>query len=784
MKPFILQRGILVAAACAICTTAWAGSPRVSSVYPAAGQRGSEIEVECRGSNLEDATGIIFDEPGFVATSVLAEKGKFKVSVKLAADARLGEHRFRVVTATGLSDVRLFYVSPFPIVPEVEATPDAKSAVDQPQAIALGTSVSGKSSGEDQDRFEVELKKGQRLSAEVIGARLQTQPLFDPAVIISKADGTKLIEADDGAFTRQDPVTSIIAPEDGKYIVTVKEATNSGQGECQYLLNVGSFPRPVAVYPPGGQVGEDLKIQLLGDASGPIEKTIKLPDQPQEQFAIYPEDGQPAPQPNMIRVSNFPNVLEAEPNNDPATAPATDKALPLAFNGIIQEKGDVDSFKFTAKKGQVYDFNVYARRLRSPLDSFLTIHDAKGNQLANNDDAGRTDSYLRWKAPEDGTFEVTISDQLLRGGPNYTYRVEVDSPVSRVDLWLPEMVANSNQERRAIVVPKGNRYASLVRAKRNDFGGDLQLVPQDLPPGITVTGVNMDKSVDTVAMVFEAAPDAASDAKLFAFGAKWVDAPKDAAFTAAIDHNIDVSENGNQQSYYSIKEDKLPMVVTNEIPVTINLMAPKVTLLQNGSLNLKVIAERKNDFKGPISLDILYTPPGFGSAGTVVIKEGETEANYTISANGTAPLKKWPICIVGSADFGKGVIWMSTQLVDVEVTAPFVSGQIVRTFVDQGDSTNVTVKLENKIPFEGTAKISLLGLPANTTAPDKEITKDDKEVVFSVKAEATAPAASHKQLFCQFKLTKDGETMTSAFANGGILRVDKATLAKKEEASK
>ena len=47
-------------------------------------------------------------------------------------------------------------------------------------------------------------------------------------------------------------------------------------------------------------------------------------------------------------------------------------------------------------------------------------------------------------------------------------------------------------------------------------------------------------------------------------------------------------------------------LVTNEIPVKINLVAPKVTLLQNGSLNLKVVAERKGDFKGPISLALLY----------------------------------------------------------------------------------------------------------------------------------------------------------------------------------
>jgi len=78
----------------------------------------------------------------------------------------------------------------------------------------------------------------------------------------------------------------------------------------------------------------------------------------------------------------------------------------------------------------------------------------------------------------------------------------------------------------------------------------------------------------------------------------------------------------------------------------------------------------------------------------------------------------------------------------------------------------------------------LLGLPPNTTADEKEITKDDAEVRFTVKAEQNAPAAQHKQLFCQFQLVKDGESMTNTFAGGGILRIDKASVAKNEAPKK
>jgi hypothetical protein len=323
-----------------------------------------------------------------------------------------------------------------------------------------------------------------------------------------------------------------------------------------------------------------------------------------------------------------------------------------------------------------------------------------------------------------------------------------------------------------------------VRVKRQDVGGEMKLDALDLPPGLSVSAPVMDKSVDTVPVVFEAAADAAPAAQAFTFKAQLTEPPKDGTVVSAIEHDVDIAENGNQRPYYTIRENKLPVAITDEIPVKLELVPPKAPLLQAGSLALKVRAERKNDFKGPINIALLYTPPGMGTGGTVPIKENENEGTLTLSANGNAPLQKWKVCVVGNADFGHGPVWFSTQLVEVEVAAPFVAGQIARSFVDQGDSTTMTVKIDQKLPFEGTAKVQLLGLPPNTTANDQEITKDTTEIKFDVKADKNAPAATHKQLFCQFTLDRDGETMTSSFANGGVLRVDKASVAKNEETKK
>jgi len=774
-----LMKRIVILASCIVpAITAFAGSPIVGQVVPSAAQRGMESEVLLTGTNLGDARTLLFDQPGIECVGVSeVAAGKFKAKLKVAADARIGEYPFRAITNSGIGDVKMFYVTPYPVVKEADEVATDPYKV---QPAKLGTTYYGTAPGEDQDHYEVEAKKGQRISAEVVAVRIATQAHLDAYLSITTADGKVLAEQDDSVFTRQDPVLSVIAPEDGKYRIIIRDSTNSGIGPCNYLLHIGSHPRPTIVYPLGGMAGETVKFTMLGDAGGPFEQTVKLPATPQDRFEICAEqNGITAPQPNYVRVSPFPNVMEVEPNNTIQTATPSKYAPPVALNGIIQEPGDVDYFKFTAQKGTAYDIHVLARALRSPLDSVLEIYDAKGARLALNDDTGGPDSYLRWAAPADGDFFVQVHDQLMRGGPLYSYRVEITKPEPALVTYLPEMVINSSQQRRAVPVPKGNRYATLVQLKRQDVGGDTVLEPKNLPPGVTATFDKVDKSVDRIAMVFEAKPDAASAQKEFTIEAKLTEPPKDTKIVSRVAHRVETSENGNQKPYYGVDETALPIAVTDEVPVTIHCVQSKVPVLQNGSMPLKVAVERRNDYKGPVDIQVLYAPPGVGSPGVVNIPEGKNEGSITISANGNAPIAKWKTCIVGTADFGKGPTWFSTQLFDLEVAPPFVAGTIVRTFIDQGGEGSMTVKIEEKNAFEGKAKVALVGLPQGVTSEEREITKDDKDVKFPLKATPTAQVGQAKTIFVTFTLVRDGETMTDTIANGGILRVDKAASAAK-----
>jgi hypothetical protein len=66
---------------------------------------------------------------------------------------------------------------------------------------------------------------------------------------------------------------------------------------------------------------------------------------------------------------------------------------------------------------------VQAASLGSPLDSRLEVLDPHGRPLAENDDGLGADSFVRFTAPEDGTYQVRIHDVQFRGGQAFVYRL-------------------------------------------------------------------------------------------------------------------------------------------------------------------------------------------------------------------------------------------------------------------------------------------------------------------------------------------------------------------------
>ena len=96
--------------------------------------------------------------------------------------------------------------------------------------------------------------------------------------------------------------------------------------------------------------------------------------------------------PLKLIVDKKPAVAEKEPNN------GFTQAQPIAIGqtvaGAIDRGFDVDVYRFEGKAGQTITAEVFANRLGSPLDSFLTLYTGNGQTVIANDDLDATTSGL------------------------------------------------------------------------------------------------------------------------------------------------------------------------------------------------------------------------------------------------------------------------------------------------------------------------------------------------------------------------------------------------------
>lgn len=768
-----MSRTVIAAALFALLAPAWAhaAAPQLGGLAPRGVQRGQEVEVLFNGARLEDAQEILFYEPGIEVVKLEAvNTNQVKAMLKIAPDCQLGAHRLRIRTATGISDLRPLLVGNLPIVNEVEPNSDFAT----PQVVPINSTVSGVADNEDVDYYVVEAKKGDRITAEVEAIRLGIS-LFDVYVAIMNAARFELSASDDNALVWQDGIASIIAPEDGKYIIQVRESSYAGNGGCQYRVHIGNFPRPLATLPAGGKIGEPVTVKFLGDVAGDKDQPFTLTANGLQKFPVFAQDDKGvAPSPNWLRVSEFGNVLEVEPNETHDNA--TKFAAPMALNGVLGQPGDTDSFRFTATKGQVFDIRVHARSLRSPLDPVLYIFAAGGGAIAGNDDSGGPDSFIRFTAPNDGDYVVNISDHLKNGGPTYAYRVELSPIKPALKLSVAEFVQYVQP---TVSVPKGNRFALMINASRIDCGGNITIKGVDLPPGVTIEAPTMAANLSSVPVMFVAAADAPVGAKLVDLVGVLEDAEKKPVLEGHLQQDVVLIRGQNQIPFWTESVPRLATAVTNEAPFSVEIVEPKVPIVHDGQMGLKVIAKRKEGFTAPIKIDMLWLPPGINASREVSIPENQTEAVIPMNAAGNAQVAEWQIAINASTTVGNGPIQISSPFAKLRVGEKYLTFAYEQSAVEQGKETELVVKVTKAKDFEGPAKVTLIGLPNKVTTDPMDVTKDLPELIFKIKTDKESPAGNHKNLFCQVVVMENGEPILHNLS-GGVLRIDVPLPPKKD----
>jgi hypothetical protein len=428
--------------------------------------------------------------------------------VTIGPNAKPGRREIRVVTKRGISNPLPFYVGQ---VPEVARKPMktcqlpvlGKEYLAQrkrpPEEVELRVKVPCTMNGQiapgEMNRYRFQARKGQRL---VISAKARDLvpyvadgvPGWFQAVLKLRDAGGKEVAYDDDFLFNPDPVIFYRVPEDGEYVLSINEALFRGRESFVYRITIGELPFVTSIFPLGGRVGEPVKIEMDG---WNLEKcTLSPPPKNAKsgRYLLAATNGKFASNYVPFALDTLPECLEKEPNDDPSHAQKV--TLPIIINGRSDRPGDWDVFEVQGTAGETIVAEVYARRLGSPLDSFLKVTGVDGKIIALNDDhfdvasgmnTDHADSYLMVKLPADGRYFIHLGDTRRHAGKDYAYRLRISHPRPDFELrLLPSRIGMPG---------KGSGAVTVYAIRKDGFDGPIKLSFKDLPVGFESPGATL-----------------------------------------------------------------------------------------------------------------------------------------------------------------------------------------------------------------------------------------------------------------------------------------------------
>ncbi len=791
------------------------GIPQVTGLSPRGWHRGATVEVEFTGTRLHEPRGVLVlttDKIKTVkvqATSADAKpesRGKTaRATLEIAPDCPVGQHVVRLFTNYGLGDLAVFSVSPLTSIPEAEpltAKEDLNGKPETAEVVQMDCTINGILNGPEFDTFKVEAKGGELFSAEIECYRLapaETEDGSEVLLTVRDAAGKTLAACDDTALFLSDPYVSFKSPANGPLLVTVQPMLPLDRSRrIPYRLHVGKFLRPAGLFPAGGSPGGVVSGNLLGlpeGASSSFEKPIPA-ETPAGPFMFLASEQTPSP--NMLRVFSGANIPEKEPNSEASqatTAPSNDGPTRVAFDGILEQAGDVDTFKFRAKKGERLLVASYGQALGSPVDLQLSVLpvDAKPGQNPDkaddsNDgdlnlfDSGtireKLDPRMIFSPKQDGDFILAVRDSRNLGSTTSAYRVEISPVEPGVAFSLFAQDNNARQVRNSIAVGCGNRTLAFLNLRplygTEKLEGDLVLKSSNLPAGVTLASQPFSADQRRIPVLFEATADAAVGATALELHIEPADPAKTGPFHSQFRHTLGIVYQGNDYTQ-SITVDRLSFAVTDEVPFKVTATPPSVPLSRNSELTIEVNLERHADYKEPVEILVEAPPQGVSPQPGVFLTKDQTKATLRLSAEGGAALGKRQITVTARSkgDGRVGRMYSSTDFFPLEIADPFLRVKLARTAVERGKKAQVTASVEHLRPLPGKATATLIRLPKGLTVVGGpiDLPAGADKITFQIEASTDALVGSYPAVACEVTVQADGRELRQV-TGYGLMRVD------------
>ena len=565
-----------------------------------------------------------------------------------------------------------------PLPVELEAEPNDSPRTGQ--KIALPASVSGKLDRPgDVDFYRFEVTAGQEVGVQALTAAIGSKA--EPLLKLVDPEGQEVAESSNGVLGH----TCLKA---GWYALGIRDRDYRGGPGFHYRLRIGDVPVVTAVFPLGVQRGKEADIAVEGVHLGGIKSVrVKAPANAVSgtrlPLTLTTPHGPPLGSPSVV-VGEHTNVLPVE--DKPSLLP-----IEGTGNGRILKPGATDTWRFKAKKGERLLLEVEARRLGSPLDSFIEILDAAGKPVPWVTLRATARTYSTFRDHDSFGSGIRIETWNELATNDYIY---VGGELIRIH-DLPK-----NPDDDCQFFSEGGRRKGYFGTTPGQVSLGTPMYKVTLhPPGTTFPPSGFPQVT-----LYHRNDDGGA-----AYGKDsflTFDPPADGDYQVRIGDAR--GQGGRRYAYRLTLRRPRP-------DFTVSFTPTSPAVWQGGAVPVSVRVNRRDGFDGEIALNLENLPAGF-SAPPTSVPAGENSTAFALFAEPStkSPAKGTPLMLVATARIGgKEVVRRATGGLPRAVPA----GDLVTTTaksavtVRPGGQVRLEVRIERRNGFKGRVPLEVRGLP-------------------------------------------------------------------------
>lgn len=712
-------------------------SPTINVPFPLGVERGKTLELTLTGANLAEPTALWTSFPAKITFPTDMNNGKdaakLRVRLEVPGDAPIGFHTIRLATKHGISNTRMFCVDE---LPQLDETNDNHS-VAKAQMVPVPCVVVGKTDAEVSDYFRVSLKPGQRVTFDVLGHRLGSA--LDPVIKLYDAKTGRELPghySDDEPGLQSDARLTQTFPSGGDFVIEVRDTRHLGGPDYYYRLRIADVPAAMTAFPVAVKRGTKATINFAGkhiDGIAPVEVTMP---KDRNVVNVTPKGPAGAGWPVPVYASDVDELVEQEPNNDPAHANRL--PVPCGVTARFVDKGDVDYFVFTAKKGVKYAIVGETYDILSPAEVYLIVKDMKGADLAKSNPQN-TPARIDFTAPADGDFLIYAEHLNYLSGPTEVYHLSLSEATPDFEVHL--------QLDRFSLAPGETTMIPVAPAIRRDYTGPIEITVAG-HPGFSGT-VSLPNTAPPPPN--QPVPPAAflpltckGDVSLGAYDLRVIaKATVNGKQVTRLATVSDVVKTGLNGLTFPPREmlTSIGVAVTDKPLFSVAVKPVTAEILRGVAANVTVTATRSAGFAEEIQLAPTVLPPNV----TIAVKpipKGANEVQFPVTVAANGPMGPLPLTFRGTAkSAGKDFAYFSSSATLNVVLPVEVKASPTPVMLKIGQKAKLTVTITRKGDYKGPVDVDVKNLPANVTAPKMTIAPDKTSAEIELSAAANAVAA-------------------------------------------